>query len=1249
MGMHNPNFSRAAIVLALGLFLAISACHYQAADIPFPVNDSGFAQPTTQPLQLGIAKNLRWLSADAKAWKPEIKALDLARLPSTTFDSTAFMPFARPAEQVLVDWSKLADSTFSLDQLPSKSLNFKTDRLIPRGPVKSALLSPKGGATMSVLDVGQAQGLQGRRVPSLIQDKNGFTWIATNEGLFRYDGEFMQNILPNSISNMIIAMVEDNQGRIWFMHSQGLGMLDLKNGTVSHSELSSLSSFNWGRMHVDGRGLIWASLAPPNGAIVIDPSAMSFKHLDASNGLSASIVLGIMEDRDHAIWLSTLGGGVDIINPATKKIRYFRESNGLSSDTVSAMAIDSKNQIWLAIGGHGLNALDLEKGIIRHFGSPQGFRPMRTRAIAIDSGNRIWMATDEGMALVDPEKNRVKYLNQRDGIAEDLYFTLLIDKFGRIWNGSLSQGLNIIDQNGELVFPFGKTSFTATCETRDGTLWMGTSTNGIILWDMQHNKLSHLNKSHGLSDNFVQSIVEEDGCIWVTSYGGFDIIDPRRKIIEHYGRKQGLISDSLYAVARDDHGNLWFTGPTLGIEWLDSAKNMLRWAGVKEGLSEELYSDLKPDHQGRIWAATRFKGVDLIDVEGGTIQNLHTAPGLRDTCYRVLLPDRWSRMWIGTDQGLYLADKRLGTLTSITTQEGLSSNFITSIMPYQDKIVASTRVQASVITSPAPHYAGVNSDTSKAVAWKVALVGGTEGLIKESGGWNTDLVTHDGRLVWADNGVSIINHIQEQQGSASVNVTGIFVMNQPLTFANEPRDNPGSRPSDQVQARRLTLRWDSVTGPYNLPVNLRIPYDQNYLQFQFGEAHLGRQDTTWYCYFLQGIDKRWSPLTSRPVSENYLNLPPGHYNFTVRSKNINRQWSQPARFSFVITPPWWHTWWAYTLYCLLAATALWGFISLRNKRLLTENKKLEHKIKIRTAEVQAQKEALIAQRDDLEKAIEDLQSTQKQLIQAEKMASLGELTAGIAHEIQNPLNFVNNFAEVSAELAEELKEGISREQIPAPSKLVLTNIIENLIQNQEKINFHGKRADSIVKGMLQHSRNSSGLKEPTDINALADEYLRLSFHGLRAKDKSFNAKIETEFDPHLPMITVAAQDIGRVLLNLFTNAFYSAMTKKKHMPEGFQPKVEVRTSKKGNSIEIRVRDNGMGIAQNVMDKIYNPFFTTKPTGEGTGLGLSLSYEIITKGHGGTIEAQTKEGEYAEFIIRLPLEQPIGTQPLKPQS
>ncbi len=270
----------------------------------------------------------------------------------------------------------------------------------------------------------------------------------------------------------------------------------------------------------------------------------------------------------------------------------------------------------------------------------------------------------------------------------------------------------------------------------------------------------------------------------------------------------------------------------------------------------------------------------------------------------------------------------------------------------------------------------------------------------------------------------------------------------------------------------------------------------------------------------------------------------------------------------------------------------------------------------------------------IEKAYADLKSTQSQLIQSEKMASLGELTAGIAHEIQNPLNFVNNFSEVSNELIKEIQD-IRHKTQDQGNKTEEDEILNDIASNLEKINHHGKRAADIVKGMLQHSRTSSGVKEPTNINALADEYLRLAFHGLRAKDKSFNATMKTDFDEGIGNINIIPQDIGRVILNLITNAFYAVNEKRTTNNENYEPTVSISTKKEGNKVLISVKDNGNGIPQKILDKIFQPFFTTKPTGQGTGLGLSLSYDIV-KAHGGEIKVDTKENEGTEFTISLPV-------------
>ncbi len=289
----------------------------------------------------------------------------------------------------------------------------------------------------------------------------------------------------------------------------------------------------------------------------------------------------------------------------------------------------------------------------------------------------------------------------------------------------------------------------------------------------------------------------------------------------------------------------------------------------------------------------------------------------------------------------------------------------------------------------------------------------------------------------------------------------------------------------------------------------------------------------------------------------------------------------------------------------------------KREQALNQQKILQEEVNRQTAEIRT--------------TLDNLKSAQSQLIQSEKMASLGELTAGIAHEIQNPLNFVNNFSEVNAELIDEMKN-----ELATGNQQQAIEIADDIKENEQKINHHGKRADAIVKGMLQHSRTSSGQKEPTDINALCDEYLRLSYHGLRAKDKTFNADFKTDFDETIGKINIIPQDVGRVLLNLFNNAFYAVNEPSNSLKgEQYKPTVSVQTKKEENRVCVTVSDNGNGISDSIKEKIFQPFFTTKPTGEGTGLGLSLSYDII-KAHGGILKVENKEGEGSEFIIQLPV-------------
>lgn len=352
----------------------------------------------------------------------------------------------------------------------------------------------------------------------------------------------------------------------------------------------------------------------------------------------------------------------------------------------------------------------------------------------------------------------------------------------------------------------------------------------------------------------------------------------------------------------------------------------------------------------------------------------------------------------------------------------------------------------------------------------------------------------------------------------------------------------------------------------------------------------------------------------------------------------------------LLVPAWRKTIDQYDGYAYLAAITWMAALLILSRRQLKALKeehrmRLEEEEELRRIEARrAELELLVAERtnelllqkEELHQALYHLKSTQDQLVQREKMASLGELTAGIAHEIKNPLNFVNNFAELSVDLAEEIQDIVNNLAVANTEKEELSHLLHDLIQNQKKIHYHGSRADAIVKNMLMHSQKSTSRRELININKLTDEYLRLTYHGIRAKDKNFTATLQTRFDENAGAVSMVPQDIGRVLINLFNNAFYAVQEKKKAQNGTFEPKISVTIRKASGVVEVTVKDNGPGIPEHALEKIFQPFFTTKPTGEGTGLGLSLSYDIITKGHGGELKVKTKEGEGARFTIALPV-------------
>jgi signal transduction histidine kinase len=677
--------------------------------------------------------------------------------------------------------------------------------------------------------------------------------------------------------------------------------------------------------------------------------------------------------------------------------------------------------------------------------------------------------------------------------------------------------------------------------------------------------------------------------IWIGGTHGFlTRFDQQTQGFTYYKNNpndtNSIMGSIIQALFDDQKGSLWI-GMNEGLDQMNhqtkTFKHYTNNPNDSNSISTGPVYCFEEDKTGNLWIGILSGGgINRFDSQTGNFK--HYLSGANIT---TILQDSDGTIWVGTDAGLYRSND-LNTFSRFTLPDSeIEINAVGKILEDDHKNLWISTLQGIIKLNPARNEINIYGRTYGVNAPNLSIAGckGTNGMLYfgDAGGYyslSPELLTSNPNPPQV---VITQFRLQDQQSKAeNINPSGSLI----------------------------THSKDIILG-----------YAQNAFSIDFAAIHYSSPEDNKHLFMLENYDNEWRQSGSEHTAY-YYNVPPGHYIFHVKASSSDGVWAEKS-ISIIINPPWWRTWWAYSIYGLLLIAGVYGIHRFQRERV------------IRTERERGRKREL-AQAKEIEKAYHTLKTTQAQLIQSEKMASLGELTAGIAHEIQNPLNFVNNFSEVNKELLSEMKDEMDKGNINDAKA-----IANDLIENEEKINHHGRRADAIVKNMLQHSRINSGQRELTDINALADEYLRLSYHGFRAKDKAFNATIETDFDRDLSSvegkINIVPQDIGRLLLNLYNNAFYAVAEKMKLQTEGYEPTVSVCTKETANGIKITVKDNGNGVPQNIVDKIFQPFFTTKPTGQGTGLGLSLSYDII-KAHGGEIKVETKEGEGSEFIIQLPL-------------
>ena len=1101
------------------------------------------------------------------------------------------------------------------------------------------------------------QGLAYGSVTSSCIDQRGILWFGTwGGGVSRYDGKSFRNFTTADGlgSNIIWRIIEDKKGNIWFgswgggaicYDGKSFKILDTNHGLINNN-ISSLAE--------DKNGNIW--FGTYSGVSCYNGS--TFKNFTDRDGLVNNSITSIITDSGGNIWFTTTVG---VSRYDGNSFKNFTFRDGLTTKDIRAVFEDKSGNIWFGTWGGGVIKYDGK--VFKTFTSSQGLASDQVTNITADENGNLWFGTEGGASYYDGK--RFYNITTAQGLTNNVVTSITEDKSGYFWITTYGGGVNRYDGKSFMNYlsPLGETNHVVLCALEDtnGILWFGTYGGG--LWRYDGNFLKCYTTAQGLSSNEVRSIIKDKiGRLWLGTNNGLSIFDGNN--FKNFHTKQGLINNSINSIIESKNGN-FLIGTDAGISIFDGI--CFTNLGIAQGLGNKSVKSIIEDKSGNFWFANEGSGLTKYD--GISFTFYTTEQGLLNNEVTCITKDNNENFWIGTKTGICRYDGI--SFTNYQTFNAKTNAEVRVIVEDKNKTIwigdqfgisslkfkAKNNISLNEINKPII-IEGSNSLSNLEIQTNYDPI--FDIFSYKTGYPITDLYSiypdHNG-ILWLGTGEKLtrfdFNAINKNHTPPNIFIESVKLNNQGIcwqelekSIRNNGKLNNNINTTankitndinilgkvltkvqrDSIQGIYYDVTFDSTTKFYNIPMNLSVPYQYNNIIFDFVAVEPAKPAYLNYKYILEGYDKDW--FVTNKNSANFGNIHEGKYIFKLKAQRQDGIWSEPLVYAFEVMPPFYRKWWAYTIYILTFFIGLWAFIKRRESRLKIERILLEEKIENRTVQLKNEKAKV-------EKTLQELKSTQKQLIQSEKMASLGELTAGIAHEIQNPLNFVNNFSDLSAELIDEMNEEITKGNMEEAKE-----IAGDLKQNLEKINHHGKRAGDIVKGMLQHSRSSSGVKEPTDINALADEYLRLAYHGLRAKDKTFNATMKTDFDQSIGNINIIPQDIGRVILNLITNAFYVVDEKNKSGIENFEPSVTVSTKlippPPGGTrgAEITVKDNGSGIPQKILDKIFQPFFTTKPTGQGTGLGLSLSYDIV-KAHGGELKVETKEGEGSEFIILLP--------------
>jgi len=1123
------------------------------------------------------------------------------------------------------------------------------------------------------------QGLSQSTVYCITQDSLGFMWFGTEDGLNRYDGFEFKTFLNNphdstTISNnRIMALFEDSNRNLWVgTLGGGLNFYNKKDETFTAfknipGNSKSLSSDIVMSVAQDPHGNIWVGTAG-GGLNILDAKSKTFtqfkRDVNDRKSLPGNLVRSIHQSSNGTMLVGT-DKGLCFFNEDSGTFTHVADYIGSTDRDLFKLVVSitesKKGDLWLSVEDLGIIVLNQnEKSVIKYTDSEESpFQVLSRSVLSIveDENENFWVATYNGLQLFNPETSlSVSYQNNPfdpHSISCNTLRYLYESQSGIMWIGTYHDGVNWFNRKYNKFLTFHNSSNStdflpnspvrSMVETTDGRLLVGTYGHGLFeinpTDEFSLAKRVNFSGSEELTSNFITSLIKDNnGNYWVgTDANGIFVLNSNKRFLAHYKHipqvSSSLSSNRIRTLFFDSNNTLWVGTSGDGLCRYNNDGSFTAFKPNPDDPSNSISQDrilcFYEDSEKNMWIGTSSEGLNLFNRNTG--EAIHYKNSQNDSSTissnRILsiLQDSKGRLWIGTGGGgINLFDYSSRTFTSFSTTDGLPNDVIYGILEdCLGNLWLSTNSGLCRFT-----YNSKND-------YLFRTYKKTDGLQSNEFSESAYLNINSCKLAFGGiNGLSIVNPEQ--------------------LLDNDFIPSVAIRKINYFSKFREEGKTQSINVLYLTKKELSIPYSLNNVTFHFIALHFQNPKLNKYLYKLEGFDRNWVSPEQGQRFVTYTNLAKGKYMFRVKAANSDGVWNEVGdSMLLIVKPPYWQTWWFILSGIILVLLILFIVIRLRESNLLRMKKMLEYKVKVRTNEIMHQKEEIESQRDyltqlnselqqkneEITAQKEELERTQKHLVQSEKMASIGLLTAGIAHEINNPINFVyggvNSITRDFQDVDQVLKEILDIEKATSNPQETIQRIIElkekhefdeaygAIIQTIQDIKFGAERTAEIVEGLRNFSRTESEEWVEADLHKIIDGILVL----LKNKYKN-SIEIVKSYDIDLSLIECKRGKINQVIMNLLSNAIDAIVD---------TGTITISTHLKENNCIFTIKDTGKGMSEEVQSRIFDPFFTTKVVGKGMGLGLSITYGIIQE-HSGTINVNSKVGIGTEFVVTIPIKQ-----------